>query len=374
MCLAEIYESRNSALLPTQQPLSFPGNSRQSPAMREQGLKPAVYPKPTAFGRSMVLDNQLPSVVVHQRGPSPVDHRMMYESSQNETRIYGNELEASYSVEAPRKPVQRGLSLRNDFLRQPLSDNDFGSGYVHTNSGFGQLDGQNQDSIVSVRRNLANLSFSEHNRVPGVNMQGPTRVRSKTPGPEFMRGVRSDAFDRDPDAFMPQQALETRREVRSKTPTQEVPRARFTSRSRPAVSGTPDFIPASQYMPEPSHAEDMMTSYPTQPFSSRAHSSASSLASGDANLYGGQFADRTSIPPFRRSAPQMNIPLTADNAGRMPLGVGSWTTSSPASVASSRVNLDEQCYEMPVYLQRLQTGFGFRIIGGTEEGSQVIMY
>jgi hypothetical protein len=395
--VAEFYDSGSA----DRRPVGLPDRSRSGSAVNEPTVvKPAVFPKP-------VVVNRMPAGVIQAlnarfNAPSvgPAEPRSIFDSppSPNEPGgPYGNATHVIYSddrpprmdvLDGPRRPVQRGVSLRNDLLRQPpqLSNEDFAPGgdYAGRSPGYAPTgDYQQQESVSGLRRNFSNqLSFSERDHVAGVNRPNQNRMRSKTPGPDFMRGVRSDTFDRESEMYAQQDAHQARRDARSKTPTLEIPRSRVALRNRMPISGTPDFIPASLYTSPGSQGGDTGSSQllVSQPLNATGKSSASSLSSGDASqLYGGQYFDGgISVPPHRRTPAQMNIPVNSENGGQMSstsraaAGMGTWTTGSPASVASSRLNVDEQFFEMPVHLQRLQTGFGFRIIGGTEEGSQVM--
>lgn len=63
------------------------------------------------------------------------------------------------------------------------------------------------------------------------------------------------------------------------------------------------------------------------------------------------------------------------NLTRLPR-TGGWNSDSPNSSLNrsrspTRFGEDERYVELTVLLKRQESGFGFRIIGGTEEGSQV---
>ena len=251
-------------------------------------------------------------------------------------------------------------------------------------------------------------------------------VRSRTPGPEFMRGNVADE-----DRYLQART----RELRSKTPTAELQSAYHSSN----LSGTPDFIPASRYANPPSSSSnqnaagdsydqrgrhphphsntttDMVpyrhhnsSSQHPRPlsgpdFSSAGyppHSSAPGGGSGRLNSSqtyagslsyaaqqrnydnssqqgyggGGGYSDRGY--PRKQSTSFENEEPIPSNLTRVPLRAGDpWASDSPgSSLNRSRSPTrfgDESYSEMTVHLKRQENGFGFRIIGGTEEGSQV---
>ena len=246
------------------------------------------------------------------------------------------------------------------------------------------------------------------------------RFRSRTPGPEFLRGNATDEYITRPQA------------ARSKTPTNDG----YLYGSRPSapnnygptstgltqtssISGTPDFIPASRYTSPPSpHGANVPyrqqeRSRPPRPLSTGPEVTQSSknfnsyaLNNGHPNsmhpAHRGMHAPPISgmhgvspsssggssaAPPPRRQhatsfeheTPSSNLP------GHHPSGLpnhNSWQTSEQLNRSRSpgvgainggfpENNEDDRYVELTVFLKRQDNGFGFRIVGGTEEGSQV---
>jgi len=277
-----------------------------------------------------------------------------------------NEFNAKYSYRAPhlppsfmtepsimppevsRKPLQRGYSLHSDSVRNfiPPVDRPDSAHVAHSEVSYPSY--QQHDRLGALTRSFSNhTSFTGHDKTV-VDPITSARVRSKTPGPDFMRGTKPEA-GRDEEGVYPARPL-----ARSKTPTfHSSNRSAPSLRNRPPISGTPDFIPASQYTgPQDGFG------YPGDPNWAPKMSS-SSVSS---TLHGSPHTDST--------------------AGLLGMKVlnpvaSSWTESPSSNFSEpgrhpvTRALYDEQFYEMPIYLRRLETGFGFRIIGGTEEGSQV---
>lgn len=183
--------------------------------------------------------------------------------------------------------------------------------------------------------------------------------RSRTPGPDFMRG-----WDREDDAY-----LKRSQEMRSKTPTpqQDAPR----TNSHLNMSGTPDFIPASLYQ-SPHRNSD------------RGRRDFKSPTRGNIPL-SASYPSPTTARNALNSSPCAQSPLhrkhTTSFEHEEPSSHSSrylppWDDSPSGSLDRSRspASLEEpgaRYSEMTVTLRRQETGFGFRIIGGTEEGSQV---
>ena len=260
--------------------------------------------------------------------------------------------------EVPRKPLQRGYSLHSDNVRivglpadYPVAD----SGHtVHSVIDYpSPFDSQQHDRTGALTR-----SFSNHTSVSKVPADQVTsaRVRSKTPGPDFMRGTKPEVGGVE-EMIYPSRPLN-----RSKTPTFEASHKSAPSmRNRLPISGTPDFIPASQYTgPQDGIGYRGDPNWP----SVSAHQVLPKLSSSSVSsaLHGSPHTDSTAGL----------LGMKALN----PMG-SSWTDSpssnfsEPGRQVTTRALHEEQFYEMPIYLRRLETGFGFRIVGGTEEGSQV---
>ena len=269
--------------------------------------------------------------------------------------------------------------------------------------------------------------YSVHGYNPGRHDRGegePKReVRSRTPGPDFMRGTNVQ------DEYMRQRPPE----IRSKTPTHELHYAQHHN-----ISGTPDFIPASRYLPSNGNHVNASSGYsshqqgsPARPAGqdapytrpnydgpninrqrpvsgpdltqppyggvgmNSAHTYAGSLnyASGhnvpqnrSFDSYGSGYAsypdrmplhphDVEPVRPRKQSTSFEHEEPAPTNLTRIPRGER-YTTDSPSSSLNrsrspTRFGEDDRCMELTVFLKRQESGFGFRIIGGTEEGSQV---
>ena len=205
-------------------------------------------------------------------------------------------------------------------------------------------------------------------------------MRSRTPGPEFMRGTNAE------DAY-----LRARTEMRSKTPTHEVHYQQPHN-----ISGTPDFIPASRYhvpsSPSTSRHGDRGRPFPGpdlmsppnngQPSPSQLRLNSSQTYAGNLNYashdrglpYNLQSPTDERGRPRKQSTSFENEEPVPSNLTRLPRG-DRWTDSPSNSLNRSRsptqFKENGPYTELTVFLKRQENGFGFRIIGGTEEGSQV---
>ena len=256
---------------------------------------------------------------------------------------------------------------------------------------------------------MNNRSFNQFDRTDyAVPPRQP--MRSRTPGPEFMR--RSP--DRDDPYF--QQGGAT--DMRSKTPTPGSGDAQYRHHN---ISGTPDFIPASRYQAPPSapsnrhnngappltnhHGNarplsnpDLVQTYGKDAYglsmhqtrlpSSQSHTGAlSGMAPGGAmhhSPYGNNFVPgRPMSPPvsnlvrkqstsFEHEEPTpMNLTRVQGHGDPWAVGdSGSDGLNHSRSPALS-FDCDDCSIDLTVALRRQESGFGFRIVGGTEEGSQV---
>jgi len=260
--------------------------------------------------------------------------------------------------EVLRKPLQRGYSLHSDNVRNrglPVDDPAVDSGRAVqsvTDYPF-HVDYQQHDRSGALTRSFSNhTSVSERDKMAADQVTS-ARVRSKTPGPDFMRGMKPGVGGEE------EMIYPARPSIRSKTPTFESSNKSAQSlRNRPPMSGTPDFIPASQYTgPQDGYG------YPGDPnwasVSAQQAWPKLSSSSMSSTLHGSPYTD--SMLGMKALNPTTS----------------SWTESpssnfsEPGRHVAARAVHEEQFYEMPIYLRRLENGFGFRIIGGTEEGSQV---
>ena len=268
------------------------------------------------------------------------------------------------------------------------------------------------------------LDYDADKRMAGM-------TRSRTPGPEFMRGGAMNADDPANRSRTP-----TAQDMRSKTPTVD----------HYPFSGTPDFIPASKYQ-SPSNnnsggynrAANQNSQYRVQDvqyrnnalnqkqrpmsgpeyapggpqylndsFSSNSSSKMNTSATYGSNLNyvsgqnpplntdpsnpnfrnrGGsnQMSNRSQSLPRKQSTSFEHEEPAPGNLTRVPRPPESnrYSSGSPQNslnrsrspnprMPHSQVPAEEDRFvELSVFLKRQESGFGFRIIGGTEEGSQV---
>ena len=212
---------------------------------------------------------------------------------------------------------------------------------------------------------LSSRSFSQHDRgdsgrSDGGRGESSSRFRSRTPGPDFMR-----ARERDDEQYFGQSQQQRGRDTaRSKTPTSEL------FKKQTSVGGTPDFIPASRYQSPPRSSQQHGG------VNNRLHSSADYTDSRIPTSQQSYAANSTqygdgSRPVLRKQSTSFEyVDPRPSNLTRIP-----YVDTTPGAVDAlnrSHTSPDDDRYvEMTVVLQRQESGFGFRIIGGTEEGSQV---
>ena len=262
-------------------------------------------------------------------------------------------------------------------------------------------------SAAQSRRDMGHYSFSQFDRAerPDVLRRGaedpPRREqqRSRTPGPEHMR-----SREREDEPYF--------QRTRSKTPTHEL-------NVHQSISGTPDFIPASQYRVRATSGENDTPASTSTPFTSSSHrtdvpSRHASNAERDTHsqrplsnpdvmqMYQkdsysrlnssqsytnalnypaaqkhsptGYTQQRPLSPPVNSSSVQPRKQSTSfEHEEPVPSNL---VRPMPRDVAGSSHNRSRSPNsfseeELVVKLKRQESGFGFRIIGGTEEGSQV---
>ncbi|XP_046353265.1 membrane-associated guanylate kinase, WW and PDZ domain-containing protein 1-like isoform X6 [Haliotis rufescens] len=210
----------------------------------------------------------------------------------------------------------------------------------------------------------------------------PGQFRSRTPGPELMnRGVGPDYRT---DTHRPK--TPTAQDMRSKTPLPN-----FSQNAR-------DYSQSGRYTPNPawqhgrSYQQDFNRQWPgdvnSPPISRRLESFENSVHdrsygsdySRNANTIGQGSPGGVGRPPRQSTSFETEDP-TPSNITRVPkrppLYSGS-SFSNPGGHSPRNMNRfpeqredDSHFMEMTVHLHRHESGFGFRIIGGTEEGSQV---
>ena len=249
------------------------------------------------------------------------------------------------------------------------------------------------------RMDQMNRSFNQFDRRDGGSQMDrgrdmephqQNRIRSRTPGPDFMR--------RRDEEFFPGMDNRAPQPPRSKTPTHDHP-SHQQYQHHSSLSGTPDFIPASQYTPNSndiSNTPDIMYrggpgpgqgQYPDHIYannnvqhprlnSSQSYGSAlNSQAGGLPNrtnynnspqispqiMEHNHPANRLNPPPRKQSTSFEHVEPAPSNLTRIP----------PHQGVGMGAAYEDEWLEMTVFLTRQESGFGFRIIGGTEEGSQV---
>lgn len=315
-----------------------------------------------------------------------------------------------------RKTPSGGLDL-NKFDRrfQPTPGNMYvGGSYEdyrrgqHIGYGDPYRPGYGPRGYAPMRRDMNNRSFNQFDRTDyAVPPRQP--MRSRTPGPEFMR----PSPDRDDPYFQQSGANE-----RSKTPTPGSGDAQYRHHN---ISGTPDFIPASRYQAPPAappsrhnntvapltnhHGNtrplsnpDLVQTYGKEAYglsmhqnrlpSSQSHTGAlSALAPSGATHhppYGNNFASgRPMSPPINNLVQKQSTSFeheepTPANLARIQGHSDLWGGGDLGSdgLNHSRspglsFDCDDLSVDLTVVLRRQESGFGFRIVGGTEEGSQV---
>lgn len=312
-----------------------------------------------------------------------------------------------HSAESLDLPDQRhSVYAEDDNLNQPLNKLDRIVNYGGVNSrlpsydyaGYGAArrnyftdsDGRvaSRYDAPSLRDSTAQLSFNEYDK--RVAPVARIHSRSKTPGPDMMR--QQAAHDGDP--------YRQGHELRSKTPTPQESAA--SSRMAKPISGTPNFVPASRYKaPSPSarlQSSDPMTNRQADrnsmsssgykelsPVNNRRTTNTPVPGGGSAHVYAGPLISGISNSrPITPSLKQLNHQMAEKSSTSFEnvqpvLSGGSnpkdgWADSPSGSTDSRsplRSQIDGQDYDLIVHLIRQELGFGFRIVGGTEEGSQV---
>ena len=229
------------------------------------------------------------------------------------------------------------------------------------------------------RNDLSSRSFSQYDRdLGGSGGRGggepaSSRFRSRTPGPEFMR---SREQREDEQYFAAQRGRDT---ARSKTPTSEL----FNKQA--SLSGTPDFIPASRYQSPPrDHPNyDQQRSN----FANKRHNSERPVNNSSDFTDGAPVISQSqsygAIAPYgnnalRSSARKQStsfeyVEPRPSNLTRIPYleRIDAAAGAQHGDAHNRSAAEDDRFVDMTVLLQRQESGFGFRIIGGTEEGSQV---
>ena len=207
------------------------------------------------------------------------------------------------------------------------------------------------------------------------------RIRSRTPGPDFMRR-RDD--DLGMDSRVPQPP-------RSKTPTHDHnPQYQHHASS---LSGTPDFIPASQYptnngtgpgpdlmyrgqygqgYPPPDHMYSNSNMPPPRLNSSQSFGSAlNSHQAPNRTNYSPQISPQILDPSARLNPPPRKQSTSFEHVEPAPSNLTRIPPHRGGGGGMGGTAYEDEWLEMTVFLTRQESGFGFRIIGGTEEGSQV---
>ena len=299
----------------------------------------------------------------------PNEHR-----NQSESRTDGNHVESLYERARPPTGPRMDPFRHNDVRLDSRSRPEYRDGY-----GYG-------------RPSHAGAGGGDDRYGYGYAREAkPGQFRSRTPGPEMMaRGGAGP--DYRPEAHRPK--TPTAQDMRSKTPMP-------TSHT---YGGT-DFRASGRYTPNPSmefgrygRATEYSRGWPdfSSPPVARRYDSFENPAHN--RSYGGELA-RTMMGPPPPSALGQNSPRGAGhpvrqstsfeaedpvpgNLTRMPKrsppqsGGGGFPPPgsaghSPRSQSRGPVDEGDGMIEFTVQLHRQESGYGFRIIGGTEEGSQV---
>ena len=317
-----------------------------------------------------------------------------------------------------------GMNADRDMVDRGRPDHVTRDGYNHDSRNDRVIHGYSP-----TRRDTNNQSFNEFDRFAGHLDKASTShqpVRSRTPGPEFMRGRDDEQFSRPvPD-------------IRSKTPTEHGPpgsrsdhgppnsrtdhgppgnRTDHGPLTVPTISGTPNFIPASLYQAPPHgqnirhpahhNAQHSSSSRSSDPINSRNVDSSApsynnkdaySLSSSQGHLTSNSSyanspnlstQNRTYKQPFDNTGRTLSPAVEQTNPRKQSTSfeneepapsnltrLQKWGGSPSGSLDRSRspTRPEDRGAEFSIILRRQESGFGFRIIGGTEEGSQVSLF
>ncbi|KAH9490578.1 Membrane-associated guanylate kinase, WW and PDZ domain-containing protein 1, partial [Bulinus truncatus] len=207
----------------------------------------------------------------------------------------------------------------------------------------------------------------------------PGQFRSRTPGPELMArgGAGPDYINSRPEISRP------------KTPTA----ADMRSNGKPPMSshsyGAGDFRTSGRYTPNPSSEQGRQYRPPYQEYRSNWPDFSSPPPQRRFGTFENQSLNRSYAGEFPRptfqnaSGPSRMLrqstsfesenpaPSSITRVPRIPLPHPAFPSHSPRSQSRGIPEEEGQVVEMLVTLHRQESGYGFRIIGGTEEGSQV---
>lgn len=328
---------------------------------------------------------------------------MFFNRESNNSRVdfSSNSGHVDHSTRPP--PGPRGDNRWVD--HSPRGDNryrpDFRQDYAYPRSNYAMHN-------FGERRDFDRDTSSRYDRTDHAR---PGQFRSRTPGPEMMG--RNTGPDYWPEVHRPK--TPTAHDMRSKTP---IPTSSNYAQNSSAI---PDFIPSSRYNSQfhnnhvngpPAYRANYNNSgpYNNRPWAPGGHNPGHShpgspyssppmrrpdgtyesptyiqherFGSHVNNFQGGAPMDPPrgyqhgspggTARPSRQSTSFETEEPTPSNITRVPRRFPPVPNSGNQSPRSySRLSDDDRVQEMNVVLTRQESGFGFRIIGGTEEGSQV---
>ncbi|KAL3852402.1 hypothetical protein ACJMK2_016053 [Sinanodonta woodiana] len=203
----------------------------------------------------------------------------------------------------------------------------------------------------------------------------PGQFRSRTPGPEMMQ--RTQGFDMRPDPHRPK--TPTASDMRSKTP--------LPGGYGPIQGGNPDFLANSRYQNSWGHNGTLRQGFddPNRMWGSSIPEHSNSphlpLRHDNTDTFGRSFGignPGAGRPPKQSTSFETEDP-TPSNITRVPkrhqFQNPIFTNPLPGNLSPHTRRIiqedNSKFHELTVRLYRQESGFGFRIIGGTEEGSQV---
>ncbi|GAB1597467.1 membrane-associated guanylate kinase, WW and PDZ domain-containing protein 1 isoform X1 [Argonauta hians] len=340
-------------------------------------MKPDSRSRTATIGRPPFSSNFSKKFDVRKDYMTNADDNWSY----NEQRSFEREYFPSYEYSTRPPPGPRSDPFRQDYSVS-RTDHRF-----RTDIGI-----QRQNTMQSFQQEYdRSHRYDYGSRTEGIR---PGQFRSRTPGPELMNRSLSGESRHEPN----RPKTPTAQDMRSKTPLPT------SSHNHTSAS---DFPLASRYQNAPSstwgmngHRQafahkawaysslDHGTIHPLRRESSldnpaypydKTYSSNNNYAP---NLVGGQGTlGSSTVRPSRQSTSFENEEPTPSNLTRIPKRYPPPSSNSfhhlPGSQSPRSPNrfpeYDEglRHMEMLVILRRQESGFGFRIIGGTEEGSQV---
>lgn len=335
--------------------------TRTQEAMADNKTKPAFTTRPPLSE----VQNQLPAEAhVPRKEYIPNDNKSQesndrdVELDHSRTEFYNTSGNYDYNSRPPPGP-QRFDQSRHD---------------MNQRSDFKYRNDTRQDNAYPRSNTIHNYYDRDPRYDYGRGEVKPGQFRSRTPGPELMsRGHGPDYKD-----MLSRPKTPTAHDMRSKTP---LPGQTFGQ----MPGGNPEFVSGNRYQNSYGHNGTVR-----QPYSERSwnsipeHSMSPNIARRNESMFERSYAGnplhpqgspRTSGRHARQSTSfetEEPTPSKLMYVPRRPAHLNhSLGSQSPRPPRYTETNESVCFVEMTVVLQRQDNGFGFRIIGGTEEGSQV---